>query len=59
GLFRSRSESAAFLIQEGIRVQEDLFKKIENKLEKIDKIKEELKTIITSEMNEKKQSESK
>ncbi len=59
GLFRSRSESAAFLIQEGIKVQEDLFKKIENKLEKIDKIKEELKTIITNEMNEKKQSESK
>ncbi len=46
GLFKSRSESAAFLIQEGIKGHEDFFTKISEKLEKIDKIKEELKTIV-------------
>lgn len=53
GLFKSRSESAAFLIQEGVKSQEDLFSKISSKLEKIDKIREELKTIITKEMEHK------
>lgn len=50
GLFKSRSESAAFLIQEGIKSQDHLFEKITGKLEKIDKIKDELKTIVTKEM---------
>jgi len=50
GLFKSRSESAAFLIQEGIKSQEALFSKISSKLEKIDKIREELKAIVSSEM---------
>jgi Arc/MetJ-type ribon-helix-helix transcriptional regulator len=50
GLFRSRSESAAFLIEQGIRGQEALFKKITNKLETIEKIREELKTIISQEI---------
>lgn len=49
GLFKSRSESAAFLIEEGIKSQEPLFSKITDKLETIDKIKEELKTIIHGE----------
>ena len=52
GLFKSRSESAAFLIQEGIRSREDLFGKIEGKLKKMDKIKEELKSIVSEEMDE-------
>jgi len=51
GLFKSRSESAAFLIQEGIKSQEPLFSKIRNKLEKVEKIKEELKNIISQEMD--------
>ncbi|MGB7296861.1 MAG: hypothetical protein WBC70_14845 [Candidatus Aminicenantales bacterium] len=46
GLFRSRSESAAFLIEEGIRRQEALFSRIQDKLETIDKIREELRTIV-------------
>ena len=46
GLFRSRSESAAFLIEAGIRSQEALFSRIKDKLETIDKIREELKSII-------------
>jgi predicted transcriptional regulator len=49
GLFKSRSESAAFLIEEGIRGQEVLFTKIKDKLETIDKIREELKTIVRGE----------
>lgn len=49
GLFKSRSESAAFLIQEGIKSQEDLFNKISNQLEKIEKIKKELQSIIIKE----------
>ncbi|MFZ2053323.1 MAG: hypothetical protein WAU81_03910 [Candidatus Aminicenantales bacterium] len=46
GLFRSRSESAAFLIEAGIRSQEALFSRIKDKLETIDKIREELRTIV-------------
>ncbi len=53
GIFKSRSESAAFLIEEGIKHQEGLFDKISEKLEKIKKIKEELKGIITDEMSDK------
>lgn len=47
GLFKSRSESAAFLIEEGIKHQEPLFQKITAKLEKIEKLKNELKDIIS------------
>ena len=50
GLFKSRSESAAFLIQEGIKTQEPLFAKITNKLEKIEKIRDELKSIVSEEI---------
>jgi hypothetical protein len=52
GLFKSRSESAAFLIHEGIKSQESLFTKISSQLHKIDKIKTELKGIISQEMEE-------
>ncbi|MCJ7611429.1 MAG: hypothetical protein MUP19_04135 [Candidatus Aminicenantes bacterium] len=52
GLFRSRSESAAFLIEQGIKSQEALFNKITNKLETIEKIREELKTIISQEIGQ-------
>ncbi|RLE10484.1 MAG: hypothetical protein DRJ06_01085 [Candidatus Aminicenantes bacterium] len=55
GLFRSRSESAAFLIQEGIKSQQPLFDKIGNKLKKIDKIREELKEIVTQEITQSKE----
>lgn len=51
GLFKSRSESAAFLIEEGIKNQSYLFQKITEKLEKIDKIKEELKSIVSEEID--------
>ncbi len=51
GLFKSRSESAAFLIQEGVKSQEALFSKISSKLKKIDEIKEELQNIVSKEMD--------
>ncbi len=54
GLFRSRSESAAFLIHEGIKSQEALFAKISTKLKKIDKIKEKVKNIVSEEMESEK-----
>jgi Arc/MetJ-type ribon-helix-helix transcriptional regulator len=57
GIFKSRSESAAFLIQEGIKNQGDLFDKISNKLEKMDKIREELKEIISEEIAAKSKTE--
>lgn len=50
GVFKSRSESAAFLIEEGINSQSELFKKIEQKLEKIEKLKGELRDIVDAEM---------
>lgn len=53
GLFKSRSESAAFLIQEGIKSQEPLFDKISDQLKKMDKIRAELKTIVAKEFETK------
>lgn len=49
GLFKSRSESAAFLIQEGIKKQEVLFDKISSKLERIEQIRHDLKKIVSEE----------
>lgn len=51
GLFKSRSESAAFLIHEGIKNQDVLFKKISAKLEKIEKIREELQKVVSEEFD--------
>lgn len=52
GIFKSRSESAAFLIEEGIKHQEALFNKISAKLEQITKLKDDLKTILSEEMDD-------
>ena len=53
GLFKSRSESAAFLIEEGIKNQEPLFLKITDKLKKMEKIRDELKDIVSKEVEKK------
>ncbi len=50
GLFKSRSESAAFLIEEGIKSQGTLFSKITDKLKKMEKIRDELKDIVSKEI---------
>ena len=51
GLFKSRSESAAFFIEEGIKRQSHLFKKISGKLKEMEELKKDLKTIATEEMS--------
>jgi Arc/MetJ-type ribon-helix-helix transcriptional regulator len=51
GLFKSRSESAAFLIHEGIKNQDTLFDKISARLDKIEKIREELKKVVSEEFS--------
>ncbi len=49
GLFKSRSESAAFLIQEGIKKQDAIFKKISTKLDEIERIRGELQKVVSEE----------
>jgi Arc/MetJ-type ribon-helix-helix transcriptional regulator len=46
GLFKSRSESAAFLIQSGINANQELFDKIQAKIDEITKLRGELKNIF-------------
>ena len=46
GIFKSRSESAAFLISEGIKAQDPLFTRIAEKINEIERLRSELKTII-------------
>ena len=53
GLFKSRSECAAFLIEEGARFHEDLFQKIEEKMIEIDRLREELRNMVEKEISHK------
>jgi hypothetical protein len=46
GIFKSRSEAAAFLIAEGVKAQSELFKRIEEKIDQIERLRSELKTIV-------------
>ncbi|MEW6129216.1 MAG: hypothetical protein AB1757_19405 [Acidobacteriota bacterium] len=48
GIFKSRSESAAFLIGEGIKSQFALFDSIAQKIEEIERLRSELKSIVHS-----------
>jgi hypothetical protein len=50
GVFRSRSEAAAFLVEEGIKAQSALFQRIQDKLTEIEKLRSELRTSISPEM---------
>jgi Arc/MetJ-type ribon-helix-helix transcriptional regulator len=52
GVFKNRSESAAFLISEGIKAQTALFAQIESKIQEIEKLREDLKNIIHQETAE-------
>ena len=49
GLFKSRSESAAFLLSEGIAARQDPFDRIEEKLGRINALREELRQIAREE----------
>lgn len=51
GIFKSRSESAAFLISEGVKAQAQLFERISNKIEEINRLRSELKNIVGQEVN--------
>lgn len=46
GIFKSRSESAAFLISEGIKAQSALFDRIAEKIKEIERLRSELKSIV-------------
>ncbi len=50
GVFRSRAEAAAFLVEEGIKAQSALFQRIQDKLTEIEKLRAELRTSISPEM---------
>ncbi len=50
GIFKGRSEAASFLIDEGIKAQSALFQRIQNKLGEIERIREELRTSVSPEM---------
>jgi Arc/MetJ-type ribon-helix-helix transcriptional regulator len=46
GIFKSRSECAAFLIHQGIQAQESLFGRMKEKVDEIHRIQQELKDIL-------------
>lgn len=46
GVFRSRAEAAAYLIDEGIKSQHLLFDRVEQKLAEIERLRAELRGII-------------
>ncbi|HKG15196.1 MAG TPA: hypothetical protein VKB12_17870 [Pyrinomonadaceae bacterium] len=49
GVFRTRAEAAAFLIDEGIRAQAELFARVSTKLSEIERLRAELRGMISKE----------
>jgi Arc/MetJ-type ribon-helix-helix transcriptional regulator len=49
GIFKSRAEAAAFLVDEGIKAQSALFQRIQDKLTEIEKLLSELRSSISPE----------
>ena len=47
GVFRSRAEAAAFLIDEGIKSQHELFDRVQLKLSEIERLRAELRGMIS------------
>ncbi|HEU4478645.1 MAG TPA: hypothetical protein VFR80_09010 [Pyrinomonadaceae bacterium] len=47
GVFRNRAEAAGFLIDEGIKTQAALFGRVEQKLAEIERLRAELRGMIT------------
>jgi Arc/MetJ-type ribon-helix-helix transcriptional regulator len=47
GVFRSRAEAAAFLIDEGIKAQGALFERVAQKLSEIERLRAELRGMIS------------
>jgi Arc/MetJ-type ribon-helix-helix transcriptional regulator len=50
GVFRSRAEAAAFLIDEGIKAQSPLFQRIQDKLTEIEKLRTDLRNSISPDL---------
>jgi len=48
GVFKSRAEAAAFLIEEGIKSQGVLFSRIQAKMEEIEKLRDELRHSLST-----------
>ena len=46
GVFRSRAEAAAFLIDEGIKSQSPLFERVQQKLSEIERLRAELRGMV-------------
>ena len=46
GIFKSRSEAAAFLISEGVKAQAPLFDRISERIKEIERLRSELKDIV-------------
>ena len=46
GIFKSRSEAAAFLISEGVKAQAALFERISERIKEIERLRTELKDIV-------------
>jgi uncharacterized small protein (DUF1192 family) len=49
GVFRSRADAAAFLIDEGIKAQTELFDRVVLKLSEIERLRAELRGMIAKE----------
>ncbi len=47
GVFRSRAEAAAYLIDEGIKTQAPLFDRVQQKLSEIERLRAELRGMIS------------
>src|SRR5918998_5422523 len=47
GVFRSRADAAAFLIDEGIKSQHELFERVGQKLSEIERLRAELRGMIS------------
>ena len=48
GVFRSRAEAAAFLIDEGIKAQTPLFERVGQKLSEIERLRAELRGMVNT-----------
>ena len=46
GVFRSRAEAAAYLIDEGIKTQSALFERVQQKLSEIERLRAELRGMV-------------
>ena len=53
GLFKGKSESAAFLIDEGIKKQSAMFTRVVKKMDEINKLRDDLKNIVSEEIETK------